>query len=249
MFIKDHNKGFTLVELAIVMVIIGLLIGGILKGSELIKTAQLNSLIKQISSYSAAANIYKDKYNALPGDDRLATIKVPHCNDASYFCLNGDGDGIIGATITNYSRANQNAQTALPGVETTMFWKHLLLSDLITGVQSNANPGNPVWGETHPFIKGFGGFAILYVQETGSDNPASGHYLMMRVPTTGDPHPTGPGDGALTPREALYIENKIDDGNSQTGSMRSDDAGRQCASNTGIYQENDDKVCLSIFAF
>jgi len=62
------KSGFTLVELAIVIVVIGLLVGGVLVGQELIKQAQIRNVISQIREYNTAANTFRAKYNSLPGD-------------------------------------------------------------------------------------------------------------------------------------------------------------------------------------
>jgi prepilin-type N-terminal cleavage/methylation domain-containing protein len=63
------QKGFTLVEIAIVLVIIGLLLGGVLKGQQLIANAKLKSLVNHANGLSAAVFAYQDRYKALPGDD------------------------------------------------------------------------------------------------------------------------------------------------------------------------------------
>ena len=70
---RTPQQGFTLVEIAIVLVIIGLLLGGILKGQEMITQAKIKNVIADISGVSAAMYGYQDRYRALPGDDKLAT--------------------------------------------------------------------------------------------------------------------------------------------------------------------------------
>ncbi|HEX6319483.1 MAG TPA: prepilin-type N-terminal cleavage/methylation domain-containing protein, partial [Burkholderiales bacterium] len=69
---KTAQKGFTLVEIAIVLVIIGLLLGGILKGQEMITQAKIKNVIADMSGVSAAMYGYQDRYRALPGDDKAA---------------------------------------------------------------------------------------------------------------------------------------------------------------------------------
>src|SRR5262245_65778267 len=69
---NKSQKGFTLVEIAIVLVIIGLLLGGILKGQEMITQAKIKNVIADITGVSAAMYGYQDRYRALPGDDRSA---------------------------------------------------------------------------------------------------------------------------------------------------------------------------------
>ncbi|MUI16532.1 prepilin-type N-terminal cleavage/methylation domain-containing protein [Massilia dura] len=99
--------GFTLVEIAIVLVIIGLLLGGVLKGQSLIDNAKVKNVIQQSTSLQAAVNAYQDKFRALPGDDAQATAHVPGTSG------NGNGDG----QIAEYQLAPQ----------------HLALGGFITG--------------------------------------------------------------------------------------------------------------------
>lgn len=101
------QRGFTLVEIAIVLVIIGLLLGGVLKGQGLIDSAKVKNIIQQSNSLSAAVNAYQDKFRALPGDDVQATQHVPGATG------NGNGDG----QIAEYQLAPQ----------------HLALAGFITG--------------------------------------------------------------------------------------------------------------------
>ena len=81
-------KGFTLVEIAIVLVIIGLLLGGVLKGQELINNAKIRSIADRQNSFKVAWFAFIDRYGALPGDYAEAVRNIPQA-------VNGDGDGII----------------------------------------------------------------------------------------------------------------------------------------------------------
>ena len=85
------NKGFTLIEIAIVLVIIGLLLGGVLKGQELITGARVRNLISQQDGIKAAFFGFQDRYRALPGDYAAADPNIK-CASA---CPNGDGNGRI----------------------------------------------------------------------------------------------------------------------------------------------------------
>jgi len=84
---NKQNKGFTLVEIAIVLVIIGLLLGGILKGQELINNARVRAISDRSNSLKAAWYAFIDRYQALPGDYVQALQYVPNVAG------NGDGDG------------------------------------------------------------------------------------------------------------------------------------------------------------
>jgi prepilin-type N-terminal cleavage/methylation domain-containing protein len=86
-----NQKGFTLIEIAIVLVIIGLLIGGVLKGQEMIRNAEIGNVISDTQGLSAAMYAYRDRYRAIPGDDALATTHLSGVAGVA----NGDGDGVI----------------------------------------------------------------------------------------------------------------------------------------------------------
>ena len=89
------QAGFTLVELAIVMIIIGLLIAGVLKGQALIGNAKVTAQVAQVKAIDAATSTFKDMYSALPGDLLNATNRLPNCAGAP--CnVAGNGDGSIG---------------------------------------------------------------------------------------------------------------------------------------------------------
>ena len=75
----EEQKGFTLVELAIVMIIIGLLIGGVLKGQELINNAQVTSTITSIKGLDAAINTFEDMFSSFPGDMANPQSRLPSC--------------------------------------------------------------------------------------------------------------------------------------------------------------------------
>ena len=79
---KNNQKGFTLVEIAIVLVIIGLLLGGILKGQEMIIQAKIKNAITDFSGVSAAYYGYQDRYRALPGDDPGRPLDLTNRSDA-----------------------------------------------------------------------------------------------------------------------------------------------------------------------
>ena len=125
------RRGFTLVELAIVLVIIGLILGAILKGQELINNAKMKRLYNQYREVLAAIYTYYDRYGAFPGDDPTANIRwtgIP----------NGDGDGLI-------EGFNINCGTGSGG-ESCLLWHHLKLANIITGSLDNRAPRNPYGG-------------------------------------------------------------------------------------------------------
>ncbi|HET7197537.1 MAG TPA: prepilin-type N-terminal cleavage/methylation domain-containing protein [Burkholderiales bacterium] len=120
------TQGFTLVEIAIVLVIIGLLLGGILKGQEMITQAKIKNVIADMSGVTAAMYGYQDRYKALPGDDKNAT----RWSGATP----GDGDGVVLGGWTEAAK------------ESTYFWDHLRRSGFISGSGTD-NPFNAVSGK------------------------------------------------------------------------------------------------------
>ena len=74
---KSKQGGFTLIEIAIVLVIIGLLLGGVLKGQELINTARVRALNNSVDGVTAAWFSFQDRYRAFPGDYTQATVNLP----------------------------------------------------------------------------------------------------------------------------------------------------------------------------
>jgi prepilin-type N-terminal cleavage/methylation domain-containing protein len=98
----SEEKGFTLVEIAIVLVIIGLLIGGVLKGQQMIKSAKVKRMVKQMDELRAAFNTYYDQYGYLPGDDLRAGSRGASAN--------GNGNGRI--TVAEAANAFDNLQWA-----------------------------------------------------------------------------------------------------------------------------------------
>jgi len=120
---NNKQKGFTLVEIAIVLVIIGLLLGGILKGQEMIVQAKIKNAITDFSGVSAAYFGYQDRYRATPGDDNQAT----RWSGATA----GDGNRLLTGLY---------APTAATD-ETALWWDHLRRSGFLSG-SGAATPNN-----------------------------------------------------------------------------------------------------------
>jgi len=117
-----RQSGFTLIEIAIVLVIIGLLLGGILKGQVLINSARVKNLASDFRNIPVFIYGYQDKFKALPGDDKAAAT---HVGTTTFTPGAGDGDGII--------EGNWNdAVTATPS-ESILFWQHVRAAGLAPG--------------------------------------------------------------------------------------------------------------------
>ncbi|MCW8854304.1 MAG: prepilin-type N-terminal cleavage/methylation domain-containing protein [Gammaproteobacteria bacterium] len=127
---KKQQSGFTLIEIAIVLVIIGLLLGGVLKGQAMMDNAKLKRTSNDFNGISAAIFSYMDRYAALPGDDPNAFARW-----GLSAAIASQGDGIIdGAWDANVATA-----------ESSLVWEHLRAAGLISGT-GFAMPVNPFGG-------------------------------------------------------------------------------------------------------
>src|SRR5690348_298836 len=117
---KSQQSGFTLVEIAIVLVIIGLLLGGILKGQELINSAKVKNLANDFRVIPTYIYAYQDKFKALPGDDSAALTHMSSCVAP---CANGNGNGLINGPWKPTAAAD----------ETQQFWAHVRFANLAAG--------------------------------------------------------------------------------------------------------------------
>ena len=137
--IRDR-RGFTLVELAIVLVIIGIILGAVLKGQELINNAKMKRGYSQYREVLAAVLTYQDKYSKLPGDDNGTGITTRWSPATYYTAGNGNGQ-ITGRTIT--SMFTCGAATA---AEACGQWDHMRRANIISGPLNGTNPTNTFGG-------------------------------------------------------------------------------------------------------
>lgn len=120
---KKQQSGFTLVEIAIVLVIIGLLLGGVLKGQELITQAKIRNVANDLNGMSAAVYGYQDRYKRFPGDDNGAAARWTNPPAVS-----GDGNARVGLP------GNAGIiDCATSAAENCQFWQHLRLAGFIAG--------------------------------------------------------------------------------------------------------------------
>ncbi len=117
---NSRQKGFTLVEIAVVLLIIGLLLGGVLKGQELIDSAKVKNLAQDFRAVPALLHAYQDRFRALPGDDRRAVLHL--CGSEPACTAVGDGNGIIRG---NWDDTDDS--------EAFRFWQHVRLANLSAG--------------------------------------------------------------------------------------------------------------------
>jgi len=188
------ENGFTLIEIAIVLVIIGLLLGGVLKGQELITSARVRNLIAQEDGVKAAFFGFQDRYRALPGDypGALASANIPNVAAT----LGGNGDG----QILNTAGAN----------EQTIAWVHLSHAGFLTGSYDMATATDAVSASNTP-INSYNAFLqIIY------DNNYS---VVVGDPAASSRHNLKTGN--QVPVEVMTeVDRKIDDANPGRGSFR-----------------------------
>lgn len=146
-----HQSGFTLVELAIVLVIIGLVLAAVLKGQEMIQNAKVKGLVNEMKAVATAYYSYQDRYKAIPGDDANATA---HLGQAAYI---GSGDGIIGGAYTD--------NNATVSTEAQAFWQHTRLAGFMNG---SATAGITGVGTAPAATNSLGGILGLHGGITGA---------------------------------------------------------------------------------
>src|ERR1039457_705968 len=118
-----RQTGFTLIELAIVLVIIGLLLGGVLKGQELIQSAKIKNVVADFSGTTVGYYGYQDRYKAIPGDDNGADGRWTLTG------TNGNGDSVLGGLFDATSGESFN------------FWLHMRKAGFVGG-SGGGGPAN-----------------------------------------------------------------------------------------------------------
>ena len=218
---RMRTSGFSLVELSIVLVILGLLTGGILTGQSLIRAAELRAVTTEIQEYSTALYTFKNKYFALPGDmpnatqfwGKDATFCNAHSGTASPTgTCNGNGDGSIDRGISGGNAFAENYT----------LWKHLALSGLIngqyTGVTGSGGIYHSIIGENSPALKLSGStFYMITEVITGNHIWLDGTYTNSLI--IAKPNSFWTDAAVLAPEEAWNIDKKIDDGHPGMGKV------------------------------
>ncbi len=214
---RPKQGGFTLVEIAIVLVIIGLLLGGVLKGQELIENSKVKSVINDFNGIKAAYYGYQDRYRRLPGDDGpLATLQA---RGGAWASMNaaGNNNGIIAVTA---------AQTFTGAGENDLFFRHLRAAGLITGNPADAaaaalprNAFGGLVGITNAAVLGYG--------------QATLHVCAGNIPG----------------KAAAAIDNQLDDGAANTGSVRATQGANNAdpgAAATAYDEDQTYTVCVTL---
>ncbi len=210
---RTRNRGFTLIEIAIVLVIIGLLLGGVLKGQELINNAKVKSYATDFRNTPIQLYGFQDKFRALPGDDALVVTHMPGATLAT-----------TPATLQGNGVINGVWDTTTNTDESCLYWQHVRLAGLSPGstvVSCAANadywPKNANGGQIG--IQSNSAFVTM----TGAIN---GSYVICSKNILG--------------AFVLQLDATLDDGNPATGSMRAiqTSAAGGAPSTTAVVQAN-----------
>ena len=191
-----RQSGFTLIEIAIVLVIIGLLLGGILKGQELINSARVKNLATDFRNIPLFIYGYQDRFRVLPGDDPAVAAHV--AGTPATTPTGTQGNGVIGG--------NWNSTTATD--ETFLFWQHVRLAQLAPGTTDTTLP------DYRPSNAAGGRIGIQSGTTVAANSPIQsggvgirGAYVICSESILGN--------------FAIQLDTQMDDGNTATGSMMS----------------------------
>jgi len=188
-----QQQGFTLVEIAIVLVIIGLLLGGVLKGQEIITNAKVKNLENSVDGLAAAIYSYQDRYRAYPGDDSRAK-RFPGVNKI------GNDNGVIGGLFDSTTNAD----------ESNLLWLHLRNSGLVSGEIDENAANSAAYSKPRNAFGGVTGAA------TSNDTAGSGGTKVGTTITgtyigfTNIPNPI-----------AIILETRADENDAKKGSIQS----------------------------
>lgn len=186
----NRQTGFTLIELAIVLVIIGLLLGGVLRGQELINSARVKNLTRDFQNVQVYIYGYQDRFRALPGDDAIAATHIAGATNPAAANAN---NGLINGAWDSTTQTD----------ESYLFWQHVRLAGLA--------PGSTVLGaaEYEPRNANSGRIGIQSIGAAGNFVTITGMQGSYAVCSE-----------LILGRDALQLDTTLDDGNSATGNVR-----------------------------
>lgn len=233
------ENGFSLVEMSVVLAIVALLLGGVLTGKSMIRSADVQGTLAKAEQYTAAIGKFRDRFYSLPGDMPNATTMWGNASTGN--CIspsgntagdsmpagtgtqtcNGNGDGRIGGTNIGASGCMGNVW------ETYRMWQHLSNAELVkgtyTGISTNAGTDaafTTVGTNVPEALLTGGGYSVIFCNTlsgaTSFYNGTYGHTMFIGSATANSPHGFTQ-YGLFTPGEAGQIDKKLDDSYADTG--------------------------------
>ncbi len=204
----NAQAGFTLVEIAIVLVIIGLILGGVLKGQELVTSARVRNIADQQNAIKAAFFAFQDRYKAVPGDYSDADKNIPGITAGQ---ADGNGDGFIAFTAPT-APATWTAPTGNEPGEQVWAFAHLSAAGFISCSPCMSNGIAALAADTptlkNSLVNAFGG--VLSIAYDGNFGAAANANAATNVKT-----------GSNIPSNILAeVDGKLDDGNPETGTFQ-----------------------------
>ena len=221
---RNKQSGFTLVEIAIVLIIIGLLLGGVLKGQELIGSAKVKNLANDFRSIPLAIYAYQDKFKAIPGDDASVDTRMSGATKATPTTTLGNG-------IIN---GDWNSTTSTE--ESYLFWQHIRLAGLAQGSTSTGSDAYlPKNSESGRIGVEAGSSGLIGASSDGSIPALGGAYVVCSANIPG--------------KLAKQLDSTLDDGVTNSGSLRvvnADHTRKQPAlANSAVADETLYTVCMA----
>lgn len=225
------KTAFTILEMSIVLTVIAIIIGSLVLGNRLIDRANLDSAIADVERFRQATDKFDTKYGSLPGDFALATTYLPA---STYTVLNGNGNGIVDTLYGN-----------VMSTETKQYFLHLSVAGLIAGNFDGT------FNAASPGVKG----GVPISQLTKKNNKA--YFVPFNDVSLGLAYASGYNGGATwtagasTPGQSYYVDQKVDDGNPNTGAVITYDIGgaNVCKSgNTYLFSNTTQGTCMTAFA-
>ncbi|MBE7508534.1 MAG: prepilin-type N-terminal cleavage/methylation domain-containing protein [Planctomycetia bacterium] len=246
---RRESAGFTLIETVIYLIVFGLVIGAVLIGRGIIRSAELKAIVSDVSQFKHAAKLFRDKYGYLPGDfpkAEEAWSSLAGCPETAASDLktastcNGNGNSFIGGTTSSAGTLNGTDQEVREGIRV---WQHLSNAGFIEGAFTGT--GNPATGgglgHGLNIPRGPGPesgytmhFAASYMDTFGAYRADYGHVIVFGCGTCAVPGMMGMGGEssypglnnpammpALSPEDALAIDKMVDDGKPGTGQVLS----------------------------
>lgn len=227
---QRNQSGFTLIEIAIVLVIIGLLLGGVLKGQELINSAKVKNLATDFRNIPVFIYGYQDKFKALPGDDAAVVTHV--AGTLATTPAGKQGNGVVDGLWNSLTNTD----------ESYLFWQHVRLAGLAPG--PTTVPAAPAVGDGYKPVNAAGGeigiqsnngtFTTITQDSTGAAKTMTGTYIICSQGILG--------------KYVKQLDTTMDDGNTDTGSMRVNDptVPNKSVATAAIVDGSSYTVCMGI---